>query len=159
MTGDIWDDVFGGLGDFGDLRKRFGKILENFGDPKVGVYGYTMYRGPDGVPHVHEFGTGANASVPADGVREPLTDVCVDGNVVRITVELPGVSKNDIELEGTETSMTVSVDTETRKFRKTVPLPTGVNPDTAKAEYNNGILEVTVESKNKAQKSKKISIG
>jgi len=156
MTGDIWDDMFG---DLGDLRKKFGKILENFGSPGAGVYGYTMYRGPDGIPHVHEFGTGANASVPADGVREPLTDVCVDGNVVRITVELPGVSKGDIQLEGTETSITVSVDTETRKFRKTVPLPSKVDPDSAKAEYNNGILEITVDSKNKTQPSKKIEIG
>ena len=156
MTGDIWDDMFG---DLGDLRKRFGKMLENFGDPGIGVHGYTVYRGPDGVPHVHEFGTGATATVPADGVREPLTDVCVDGNLVRITVELPGVSKEDIQLEGTETSITVSADTETRKFRKTVSLPSEVDPDSAKAEYNNGILEITVDSKNKAQTSKKIEIG
>ena len=155
MTEDTWDDMFG---DLKDLRKQFGKILENFGDPKVGVYGYTVYRGSDGVPHVHEFGTGANASVPTDGVREPLTDVCLDGNVVRITVELPGVSKEDIQLEGTETAITVSVDTEARKFRKTLSLPSKVDPDSAKAEYNNGILEITVESKNKTQASKKIEI-
>jgi HSP20 family protein len=152
---DIWDDM---LGDLSDLRARFKRIWDNFSDPQVGVYGYTMYRGPDGVPHVHEFGTGANASVPADGVREPLTDVTVDGNVVRITVELPGVVKEDIRLDGTETSVTVSADTETRKFRKTVPLPTKVDPDSAKAEYNNGILEITMDSKNKTQASKRIEI-
>ena len=155
MTGDIWDEIFG---DLGGLNRRFEKMMESFGDAR-GVYGYTMYTGPDGVPHVHEFGTGARASVPADGVREPLTDVSVDGNVVRITVELPGVTKEDIQLEGTETSVTVSVDTESRKFRKAVPLPTKVDPDSAKAEYNNGILEITMDSKNKTPESKKIKIG
>jgi len=156
MTGDIWDEIFG---DLGGLNKRFERMMENFGDARGSVYGYTMYTGPDGVPHVHEFGTGARASVPADGVREPLTDVAVDGNVVRVTVELPGVTKDDIQLEGTETSVTVSVDTENRKFRKTVPLPAKVDPDSARAEYNNGILEVTVDSRNKTPVSKKIRIG
>lgn len=154
---DIWDDIFG---DLGGLQKRFEKMLEHFNDPDVRTYGYTMYKGPDGVPHVYEFGaeTGQQNAVPTNGVREPLTDVCVDGNVVRIVVELPGVTKEDIQLEGTETSMTVVVDTEARKFRKTVPLPSNVDPDSAKAEYNNGILEITVDSKNKTPKAKKISV-
>lgn len=154
---DIWDDIFG---DFGDMQKRLRNMLENFNDPNVKTYGYTMYKGPDGIPHVQEFGSGAETgSVPSGGVREPLTDVTVDGNVVRIVVELPGVTKEDIQLEGTETSLTVSVDTEKRKFRKTVPLPSKVEPDSAKAEYNNGILEITVESVDKPPKTKKIAVG
>ena len=149
---DIWDDMFG------DIHKEFEKMMDIFGKSDFRMHGFTSYTGPDGIPRVHEFGTEMDAGVPADGVREPLTDVCVDGNLIRIVVELPGVKKEDIQLEGTETSMTVSVETETRKFRKTVPLPSAVDQDSAKAEYNNGILEVTVASKEKKPESRKISV-
>lgn len=160
---DIWDEMFGKefqniFGNMGDLRKMVADMMKNIGDPNVQTYGYTMYKGPDGVPHVHEFGNAANAAIPTGDVREPLTDVCQDGNVVRITVELPGVTKEDIHLEGTDSSMTVSVDTDARKFKKTIAMPCTVNPNSAKAEYNNGMLEVTVDSKEKTQKPKNIKI-
>ena len=149
---DIWNDVFK------DMHEEFEKMIDVLGKSDFKMHGYTSYTGPDGVPHVHKFGTDMGANIPTDGIREPLTDVCVDGDLVRIVVELPGVEKKDIQLEGTDTSMTVMVDTERRKFRKTVSLPTAVNQDSAKAEYNNGILEVTVESKKKTPESRKISI-
>lgn len=159
---DIWDDMFENMenmfGNIGDIQKRFETMLKNFSDPNVKTYGYTMYKGPDGVPHVHEFGSDMPASVQPAGVREPLTDVCVDGDIVRVTVELPGVSKEDIQLNGSENSMIVSVDTESRKFEKTVAMPCKVEPDSAKAEYNNGILEVTMNVLAQEQKSKRIEI-
>jgi Molecular chaperone (small heat shock protein) len=84
--------------------------------------------------------------------------VSVENDVVRIVIELPGVQKEDIQLDCTETSVTVSVDTESRKFRKAVPLQTNIDVDSAKAEYNNGILEITVNSKSKAPEGKRIDI-
>ncbi|MFA6804294.1 MAG: Hsp20 family protein, partial [Candidatus Methanomethylophilaceae archaeon] len=45
-----------------------------------------------------------------------------------------------------------------RKFRKTLALPCDVDPDTAKAEYNNGILEVTFVTSGSKPNGKKISI-
>jgi len=161
MSEDPWEDLFGG---FSKMNERFEKMLKelmNGNMPNVKTYGYTMYRGPDGVPHVREFGTGLNEPAPAplpEGVREPLTDVTVEGDTVRVVVELPGVSKEDIELETTEESMCVRVDTDKRRFQKTVALTTAVDPESAKAEYNNGILEVTLRTKNKGVKSKRIDI-
>lgn len=152
----IWDDIFGNMDSF---QKRIEEMFNNLNDPNVKTYGYTMYKGPDGEPHVHEFGSGVGVgSVPADGVREPLTDITVDGDVVSIVIELPGVDKEDIQLEGTDSTMTVTVDTEKRKFKKTVPIPVPVDPDSAKAEYNNGILEVTLASKDKPKEGRKIPI-
>lgn len=151
---DIWDEIFGSMDSF---HRKIERMMENMTDPNVRTYGYTMYKGPDGVPHVHEFGSGADAGISTGDVREPLTDVTVEGDVVRIVVELPGVSKEDIILEGTDDSMTVSVDTG-RKFKKTVSLPTGIDPNSAKAEYNNGILEVTVNAAERTPKVKRISV-
>ena len=152
---DIWDEMFG---DFDGLHKQFEKMMKDLEKSDLKMYGYTSFTGPDGVPHKYEFGTDVDAGVPTNGVREPLTDVSVEGNLVRIVIELPGVGKEDIQLEGSETSMTVTVNTESRKFKKTVSLPSAVDQDTAKAEYNNGILEVTIEAKEKVPESRKISI-
>lgn len=151
---DIWDEIFGSMDGF---HRKIEKMMENMNDPNIRTYGYTMYKGPDGIPHVHEFGSGADAGIPAGNVREPLTDVTVDGDIVRIVMELPGVNKEDIVLEGTENSMTVVVNTD-RKFKKTVPLPTNVDPNSAKAEYNNGILEIAVNSAEQTSKIKRISV-
>ena len=144
----IWDEIFGSEG-----IQRMEEMMKDFVDPKGKMYGHVMYRGSDGVSHTHEFGK----PQPADGVREPLTDVTVENDVVRAVIELPGVRKEDIQLDCTESSITVTVDTESRKFRKTMPMSTKIDSDTAKAEYNNGILEVTVNSKNK-QETKRINV-
>ncbi len=45
---------------------------------------------------------------------------------------------------GTKLSkLTLSVNTEKRKYHKELELPDGVKPDSAKSTYNNGILEIT----------------
>jgi Molecular chaperone (small heat shock protein) len=143
----IWDE-------FNEMHKRMERMMDGF-TSNAKTYGFTVHVGPDGVPHMHEFGD----DVPAtDNVREPLTDVSVENDVVRIVIELPGVQKEDIQLDCTETSVTVSVDTESRKFRKAVPLQTNIDVDSAMAEYNNGILEITVNSKSKTPEGKRIDI-
>jgi len=161
MTRDPWEELFGG---FSKMNERFERMVKDFMSgnmPSVKTYGYTMYRGPDGVPHVREFGTGFNEPAPAplpEGVREPLTDVTVEGETVRVVVELPGVEKEDIVLETTEESMCIKVDTDTRRFQKTVALTVAVDPESATAAYNNGILEVTLKAMDKGSKAKRIDI-
>ena len=162
MSNDSWENLFDG---FGKMNERFERMLKEFmnsGMPNVKTHGYTMYRGPDGVPHIREFGTALNepaeiAPLP-EGVREPLTDVTVEGDNVRVVVELPGVDKKDIELEATSESICIRVNTDMRKFQKTVALTVAVDPETAKAEYNNGILEVALIVKDKSVKPKRINI-
>ena len=145
-TGDIWDDLFGGS--FDSMIKRMEKMfsdMENLDDPNVKTYGYTMYQDPDGNRHVKEFGNSAgDHGIESSMVREPLTDVSLEDGVVRVIVEIPGVSKEDIILEGTKSTLSVNVDNGKRRFAKTLALPCDVDPDSASAEYNNGILEVTL---------------
>jgi len=152
---DIWDDW---ENMFKNFDKRFKEMLSEAGD-NVRTYGYTMYQGPDGVPHVREFGNavGDYAPLPA-GTREPFTDVTKEDDRVHVTVELPGVRKEDIDLEVTDSTLTVSVDTESKKFSKSVALPCDVKSETARAEYNNGILEVVMDSRKSSPKGRKVSI-
>jgi HSP20 family protein len=117
------------------------------------VYGYSMRIGPDGKPEVREFGNvkpGARYGQPRVNIseeREPLVDVTETNNEVHIIAELPGVEKEDIKMHGTDTSLTIDVDTAERKYHKVVELPAKVDTKETKASYKNGVLEVTLPKK------------
>lgn len=162
---EMWTDFSRLFGSgFESMNRRLNRMFEDFTNtPGVRTYGYTMYQGPDGIPHVKEFGNsvkelGLNAATPLGVVAEPLTDVVIDGDVVRATAEIPGVDKDDIVLDGTPTSLTISVDTDRRKFSKTLAMPCDVDVGSAKATYNNGILEVTLNPVKPAENKTRIAI-
>ena len=113
------------------------------------VYGYSITIGPDGKPQIREFG---NVQPTRFGPRikeerEPLVDVYTTDGEVKVIAELPGVNKEDIQLHGTEDTLTISVDTPERKYYKEVKLPAKVDPKGAKTSYKNGVLEVTLPKK------------
>ncbi len=117
------------------------------------VYGYSITIGPDGRPQIREFGNvkpGMRFGKPEIDIkeeREPLVDIMSTDGEVKVVAELPGVDKNDIKLHGTESTLTISVDTPERKYYKEVELPAKVNPEKARSTYKNGVLEVTLEKK------------
>jgi len=117
------------------------------------VYGYSITIGPDGKPQIREFGNIKPAAGPGRPridireEREPLVDVMESNGEVKVIAELPGVEKKDIKLHGTETTLTISVDTPQRKYYKEVELPVEVDPKKAKSSYRNGVLEVTLPKK------------
>ncbi len=133
------------------------------------VYGYSMSMGPDGKPIVQEFGNvkpskraGAfgfdqPALEPKDA-REPLVDVINEAEQIRVLAELPGVEKSDIKTTIAEDSLTIRVESQTRKYYKEVQLPANVDPDSSKASYNNGVLEVTLRKVKAKPKGREIKI-
>jgi HSP20 family protein len=126
------------------------------------VYGWSMRMGPDGVPHIEEFGNtkgippAFRSGLPSG--REPLVDVIETESEVKVIAELPGVEKSDVDLETTEKRLAIKVDTERRKYYKDVDLPTHVDVESAKANYNNGVLEVVLTKKAKEPEGTKIDI-
>jgi HSP20 family protein len=123
------------------------------------VYGYSVTMGPDGKPVVREFGNvkpslragprGA-PKLEVKEEREPLVDVIVN-NDVKVVAELPGVDKKDIKLDASDRTLTISVSTEEHKYYKKIDLPTDIDPDSAKASYKNGVLEVTLTKRQKKE--------
>lgn len=136
------------------------------------VYGFSLRIGPDGKPVFQEFGNTSKARKMAppgpqeasssrgrswaaeddeetEGPqgREPLTDVIDCGDTIAVTVELPGVEKNDIKLEIADTLLTIRVNNEARRYFKEVQLPAPVKEEAAKASYKNGILDITLTKK------------
>jgi len=126
------------------------------------VYGYSVTIGPEGKPVFREFGNVKRLTRPtAFGLpapelklteeREPLVDTIVEPEAVRVVAEVPGVDKRDIKINCTENSLTISVDTDKRKYYKQVELPEAIDPESAKASYNNGVLEIAFNRLKKAR--------
>jgi HSP20 family protein len=129
------------------------------------VYGYSVTVGPDGKPQVREFGNVkaetrlGEPHVDVKEKREPLVDVIPCDDEIRVIVELPGVEKKDIELSGTESKLTISVDTPERKYFKEVELPAKVETKKAASTYKNGVLDITIPKKKEDKtKSEPINI-
>ena len=121
------------------------------------MYGYSMTIGPDGNPQIREFGNikpetrMGRPHLDFKEKREPLADVMIADNEVKVVIELPGVEKKDIKLQGTENNLIVSVDTPKRKYYKKLEIPVKIDPKTANSSYNNGVLEVTIQKKKKKE--------
>ncbi len=132
------------------------------------VYGYSFSVGPDGKPVIREFGnvkpsisggtSDARPKLTVKDEREPLVDAIVNDETVKVVAELPGVEKPDIAVECDGRTLTLKVDTEKRRYYKRLDLPAEVDPDTSKANYKNGVLELVLTRKTKGPKPKQIRI-
>ncbi len=137
------------------------------GDLKMGnpmVYGFSMKMGPDGKPVIQQFGNTMPRKLPTESEyegfpREPLTDVMDSDDRITITAELPGVSKEDIDLTVQKDMVIISVNTAGRRYYKEIPLSSEIDDKNVKATYNNGVLDITLKKTRKAEpKGKKIRI-
>ncbi|MBP1912700.1 Hsp20/alpha crystallin family protein [Thermococcus stetteri] len=95
--------------------------------------------------------------------REPFADIFDRGDRFVITVELPGVRKEDIKLRVTEDTVYIEAQVRREKeleqegairieryytgYRRVIRLPEEVIPEKAKARYNNGVLEIELPKK------------
>jgi len=129
--------------------------------PNTVYYGYQVNMGPDGKPHVREFGNvkPTNRGTFELGTREPFVDSVVDGkeNVLKVVAEMPGIQREDINLEVTDKSLIIKADSKDRKYSTEVPLNVPVETTSTKATYNNGMLEVKLKLKD-TQKPKSFSV-
>ncbi len=136
-----------------EMNELINRVMHSFGEPLV--YGFSMQVGPDGVSHVERFGNvmpagnELSARETEHSVREPFTSSMIDekNNELNITAEMPGIKKEYIKLNATETEVIIKADSEGRKYYKSVNTPCPVDPDSARAKYNNGVLEVTLKLK------------
>jgi HSP20 family protein len=125
------------------------------------IYGFNIRIDQNGMPVVDRFGNlnRQEASAPQrKDEREPLVDIIESEKALTVVVELPGVSKEQITLESTESMLMIDAKSINRSYHKEIQLPKAVNPETAKAKYNNGVLEVTFRRGSRIGKPKLIPI-
>ncbi len=134
------------------------------------VYGYYMTIGPDGKPIIRRFGNvptreeGRESEIEEietrreeEATREPVLDVMDFGDEIVVVAEIPGVSKEDIDVSATERRLTIKA----KPYSAKVDLPAEVKPEGAKATYSNGILEVRLpkkEGKRTEVREKKVKV-
>ncbi|MCK5548698.1 MAG: Hsp20/alpha crystallin family protein [Thermoplasmata archaeon] len=143
------------------MERMMGDAIKNRELPteRPFVYGFSMRSGPNGKPQVREFGNTKYFDVDQkEHEREPLTDIIDKDENIAVTVELPGVEKDDIELGVHEDSLTISVNTDKRRYYKELQLPSAVAPDSAKATYKNGVLDIVLKKSAGKKKGKKVRI-
>ncbi|GCC11760.1 spore protein SP21 [archaeon] len=97
------------------------------------------------------------------GVREPYADIIETDREVKVTIEIPGVDKKDIDLNATENSLEVSAEMKEEekeekegyirkerrynKYYRAFALPEDVDPTKAKTTFKNGILQIVLPKK------------
>jgi len=153
---DFINDLFNDERVMEDIKRMTEEMMKMFNNAQPGksvVHGYKIHIGPDGKPHIEDFGNRQIKSPTGEpqisDEREPLTDIIEGDEDVAITVELPGVEKNDIDLNITSDNLEIKVDKENRKYHKSMQLPCDVLPKTTKATYKNGILDIVIKRKEK----------
>jgi HSP20 family protein len=124
------------------------------------VYGFSLSIDPEGKPIIREFGNvqPTEAGPQLKEEYEPLMDVMEEDDEIVIVAELPGVERDDIKLQATEESLTISVDRERRKYRKELKLPKAVDPASSRASYKNGVLEIRLKKVKAERLMEKIKI-
>lgn len=157
------------------LQDRMSRLMEDLGLQDIeSRYMDEMQRIQERMNRLMETGGQAGAKVGAPGeVVMPLADVKETDESVIVTMDLPGVDKNDVDITVADDKLTVkaakSTEMETEKegyhkkertfarFERTVALPVEVKSDEARARLNNGVLEITLP-KEVVTSKKRISI-
>ncbi len=96
-----------------------------------------------------------------------------DGKLI-VRADLPGLSKDDVNVEVSEHFLTIegerkrehekteegvySCERTYGHFYREIPLPEGLKTDTAKANFKNGVLEITFDAPKSAQNRHRIQI-
>ena len=161
------EDIFSNLdSEFQKMRKQMDSLMRDAVEGNIPdnanknpfVFGFSVKAGPDGFPVFEDFGNtrirpfGKQGEKPTvDTRREPLTDINETDNQIAITVELPGVNKEDIDINVMEEKVEVNVKTESRKYFKSIDLKSAVETDSSKATYTNGILDLVLSKKESDQ--------
>jgi len=115
------------------------------------VAGFSFKLGPEGKPSIQVFG---DRPLRGDGYRSPMSEQILDekAKLLRLVLDMPGVEKSDIRVDATENSAVVVAERGDRKYKADLALKAEVVPDTGKAEYKNGVLEISLSLRDKANK-------
>ncbi|MEM2933079.1 MAG: Hsp20/alpha crystallin family protein [Candidatus Pacearchaeota archaeon] len=106
--------------------------------------------------------------------REPLVDMEETENELKLSVELPGISKEDIDIDVTPDTITIKAkkkeaieekkkgfyraERSYKGFYRSMTLPCRVIPEKAEASYKDGILTITLPKAEKKIATKKIKV-
>ncbi len=108
-------------------------------------------------------------------VYRPPVELCDYNGNIELKAQLPGINKDDIEIEVYEDSIKIKAETKEKKeekkenlyrsefcygkFVRHIPLPADVKSDESKAEFKDGVLTITMPKSQKEEKEvKKLTV-
>ena len=148
------------------FAEEMDQLFENFGLQ-------TGWRMPSLLTRGHELLRREAGFVPGDW--SPRIDVLErDGQFV-VHADLPGLTKDDVKVDVTDDVVTIQGERKQHKkveregycysecsygsFYRTIPLPAGVEAAKATAQFNNGVLEITMPApKQGAPKARRLEV-
>ena len=134
-----------------DLAKMINKIeSEGLDRSEPFIYGYSINIDENGKAEINEFGNikaDSDENLEVTESREPLIDLIDGKNSIAVVIEIPGVEKSDIKIEIKESKLVVST-TSSKNYYKEIPLESKIISSSARAKYNNGILEIIINKDN-----------
>ena len=142
-----------------------------------------MRRFSDEMDHLCEdFGLGRawltpmldKAQLP-QGLWSPQVEMFERGNDLVVRADLPGLSKEDVNVELAEDAITIEGERKNEheekrdgyyrsersygKFFRRIPMPDGIRAEDAKASFSNGVLEITMPAaKREERKRRRVEI-
>jgi HSP20 family molecular chaperone IbpA len=105
--------------------------------------------------------------------RTPDIDVIDLGIELHLVADLPGVKKEDIDIELMPDTVDITAEPKAEMepeeqlyacrergcaYKRTINLPATVIPEKAKARFNNGVLEITMPRKEPVEKVKAVKV-
>jgi len=96
------------------------------------------------------------------GTWYPSVDIVTKDNDLMVLAELPGIKPEDVQIEADENGLVLKGESRSEhedqdkgrgywyserqygSFYRRIPLPQGVNTENASAQFNNGVLEITL---------------
>lgn len=108
------------------------------------------------------------------GVRASLVDLIYNGREFLVRADLPGVSKDDVELNVTPDGIEIKAESKRQReekekgyyyrerrysaLQRTVPFPEEVLPDQAEASLKDGLLEVRIPKREPGSEKKTVKV-
>ena len=133
-----------------------------------------------------DFGFGRSLQAPTFGrglsrfgeversMWSPQVEVFERGGQLVVRADLPGLTKDDINIDITDDTLTIRGERREEReedeegyyrtersygsFYRSIPLPEGVNAENANATFRNGVLEVTMEAPQRESRSRRLEI-
>lgn len=76
---------------------------------------------------------------------EPASSVYEVGRYIRVVVDLPGMERDQIEVDVQKDQVDIRAQNDGRNVHKLIELHSKVNPKNVISSWNNGVLELTLE--------------
>jgi HSP20 family protein len=113
-------------------------------------------------------------STGSGGTWYPAIEVAESNGQLQVHAELPGLKPEDVKVEVTDEALVIRGERKSEhehkiggayrserrygQFYREIPLPEGVNAEQARAQFRNGVLEVTIPVPQQASKRREVPI-